>query len=261
MRDVLSYLLISGFIFFIVCVNQNKPKLFVSGHRGASEIAPENTLAAILKCAELGADFSEIDVQETKDGVIVLLHDDNLRRTTNDSGFIWEKNWADLQYVDAGSWKSPEYKGEPIPLLETIIDSIRGKIKLNIELKINGHQEKLEERVMKIIEKKDFINDCIVTSFNRESIDKVKELNSRIKVGLIFDKMPDYDLFSTNWELVSVNYLLVNNKFINEAHQAGKDVHVWTVNEPEMMKKMIDYEVDCIITNRPETLLKVIQSH
>jgi glycerophosphoryl diester phosphodiesterase len=261
MRYFLFFWVISGFIFFIVCVNQNKPKLLVSGHRGASEIAPENTLAAILKCVEFGADFSELDVQETKDGEVVLLHDDDLKRTTTDSGFIWDKNWADLQKVDAGSWKSPEYQSEPIPLLETVIDSVRGKLKLNIELKINGHQEKLEERVVKIIEKNDFIKDCIITSFHREAIEKVKNLNPKIKVGLIFDKMPEYDVFLTDWDLVSVNHKLITKEFVQQAHQAGKAVHVWTVNEPELIKKMIECEVDCIITNSPEILLKVIRSN
>ncbi len=261
MRFTLSCLLFCGLLIFMFCMDQKKSRLLVSGHRGASDIAPENTLVAIMKCVEFGADFTELDVQETKDGQIILLHDDDLKRTTNDSGFIWDKTWADLQQVDAGGWKSPEYTGEPIPLLETVIDSVRGKIKLNIEIKINGHQEKLEERVVAIIEKKNFVNDCIITSFNLASIEKVKRLNSKLKVGLIFDKMPDYDIFSTDWELVSVHHKLVTQHFVEQAHQAGKAVHVWMVNEPELMKKMIAHQVDCIITNRPEILLDLLGSN
>jgi len=247
------------FCFLICCTGQSKSRVLVSGHRGASGLAPENTTVAILKAAEYNVDLTELDVQETKDGRIILLHDDDLKRTTNDSGVIWEKNWADLQSVDAGSWKGAEFSGEPIPLLTTIIDTVRGKIKLNIEIKINNHQEKIEQRVVNIIEKKDFIDQCVVTSFNRATVEKVKDLNPKIKVGLIFGKMPKEDIFNTRWELLSVRHKLVTKEFVEKAHQANKEVHVWTVDDPKLMKKLISLGVDCIITNRPDILQDVLK--
>lgn len=244
----------------LVCTSQTKRKILITAHRGASGLSPENTLAAMLQAIEFQADYAELDVQETKDGHIILLHDADLKRTTNDSGVIWEKTMPDLQGVDAGSWKAPEFAGEPIPLLTTVIDRVNGKIKLNIELKINDHQEDIEQRVLKIIEEKNFIDQCIVTSFNRASVEKVKDLNPKIRVGLIFDKMPRDDIYQTRWELFSVHYNLVNRDFVEKAHKANKQVHVWTVDDPNLMKKLIADGVDSIITNRPDILWEVLQA-
>jgi len=245
----------------LFCSFQKRIKTAITAHRGASGLAPENTVAAMLKAIEFHADFAELDVQETKDGEIILLHDDDLARTTNDSGVIWEKSLADLKGVDAGSWKGAGFTGEPIPLLKTVIDTVKGKMKLNVEIKINGHQERLEERVVQILEDKNFINDCIVTSFNRPTVEKVKELNPKLRVGLIFSEMPAEDIYRTNWHLFSVYYELVDQEFVDRAHRAGKEVHVWTVNDPETMKKMISFGVDNIITNRPDILLEVLAKY
>ena len=258
MFDIL-FLCCLGLMIF-ACATESGRKIVVTAHRGASGLAPENTIAAMLKAIEYESDFSELDVQETKDGQLILLHDDDLQRTTNDSGPIWEKTYADLQGVDAGSWMSPEFAGEPIPLFSSVIDTVKGKMKLNIEIKINNHQQDLERRVVNLIEEKDFADQCIVTSFNRPTVEKVKELNPNLKVGLIFSKWPVGDIYNNNWSLLSVNAKLVDREFVEKAHQAGKEVHVWTVNEPEDMKRMMDYGVDNIITNRPDVLQDVLKN-
>jgi len=259
-----TFLAITGLclcvLTLLACTFPIKRKILITAHRGASGLAPENTIAAMRKAIEFHADFAELDVQETKDGHIILLHDADLRRTTNDSGLIWEKTLADLKGVDAGAWKASDFIGEPIPLLTTVIDSVNRKMKLNIEIKINGHQQDIERRIVEIIEKKNFIDQCIVTSFNRSSVDKVKDLNPEIKVGLIFSKMPQEDVYQTRWELLSVHYSLVDRVFIEKAHKADKQVHVWTVDDPDMMKKLIADGVDNIITNRPDILYEVLQT-
>lgn len=207
---------------------------------------------------EFDTDFSELDVQETADGELVLLHDSTLDRTTNITGKIWEVNYADLQGVDAGSWFSSDYAGEPIPTLAAVIDTVYGKMKLNIELKMNGHQKQLTEKVVDLITKKNFIPQCIVTSFDREAIREVKALNSRIKTGYIFSKMPDEDIYTAEFDLLSVNKKLVTKEMVEKAHKNGKEVHVWTVNKEEDMRKLIKLGVDNIITNYPNRLLKIL---
>lgn len=258
------YLFLSAILLFsslmLFCSLQKRHKTLITAHRGASGLAPENTIAAMLKAIEFESDFSELDVQETREGEIILLHDDDLARTTNDSGAIWEKTLADLQDVDAGSWMGAEFAGEPVPLLKSVIDTVRGKMKLNIELKVNPHAQKLAERVVKIVEEKNFINQCILTSFHRPTIERAKALNPKLKVGLIFDKMPIEDIYQTDWHLFSVHRELVDQAFVDKAHQAGKEVHVWTVNDAESMKKLIGYGVDSIITNRPDILREVLTS-
>lgn len=107
----------------------------ITAHRGASGSAPENTLIALQKAIEAGADYAEIDVQETSDGRLVLLHDPDLKRTTGLKKNIWQTTYNELKHLDAGSWFSDEFSAERIPLLEDAIELVRGKMLLNIELK------------------------------------------------------------------------------------------------------------------------------
>lgn len=244
---------------FIACQSKSPKEVRITAHRGASGLAPENSMASVVLAMKIGANFSEIDVQETADGQLILLHDNSLKRTTNRGGNIWDLKLSDLQGVDAGSWFSPQFAGEPVPTFEQIIDAVMDKMKLNIELKMNGHQQKLAERVVDLIQRKNFISQCIVTSFDREEIRKVKNLNPAIKTGYIFSKMPEEDLWAGEFDLISVGRKLVTAELIQNAHEAGKEVHVWTVNKEEEMRKLIDLGVDNIITNYPDVLKKVLE--
>lgn len=241
------------------CNVMENNKTFVTAHRGASGLAPENTMASILLALKLGADFSEIDVQETADGSIIMLHDAKLSRTTNRKGKIWKLNLIDLKNADAGSWFSPDFAGEKIPTLESVINFVNKKMKLNIELKTNGHQNKLAERVVSIIEKKNFVDQCIITSFDLNELRKVKLINPKIKTGLIFSKIPEMDIWSSEFESFSVNKKLATPEFIQKAHEVGKEVHVWTVNKERKMREMIEKGVDNIITNFPNVLMKILK--
>ncbi|UCC84099.1 MAG: glycerophosphoryl diester phosphodiesterase membrane domain-containing protein, partial [Gemmatimonadota bacterium] len=136
----------------------------VTAHRGSSQRAPENTLSAIEAAIEDGADYCEIDVQETADGVVVLLHDEDLMRIAGVDRKIWDINFAELRALDAGSWFAPEFAGERIPTLQEAIEVARGRIKLNIELKFNGHDEYLAERVVQILEQERFTDGALVSS-------------------------------------------------------------------------------------------------
>jgi glycerophosphoryl diester phosphodiesterase len=248
-------------IFLLVCCQQNQKAVLITGHRGASGLAPENTISAMQKAIEVGSDYSELDVQETSDGVLILLHDSSLKRTTGIEKNIWELDYASLDDLDAGSWFGPEFKGESIPTLEEVMDFVRGKMKLNIEMKVNSHEEMLAERVVKTIEKKDFISECIITSFDFESINKVRALNKKIQVGYLFSKIPeDVDVFAADVDLFSVNYKIVDAEFVKKANANHKSVHVYTVNDPEEMKRLINIGVDNIITDRPDVLKDVLQS-
>ena len=260
MRLIKLFIVIFILFLFISGCEKIEQKVAVTAHRGASGLAPENTMSAMLRAIKEGSDFSELDVQETSDGVIILLHDHTLQRTSGIEKNIWEMEFANLDGIDVGSWFAPEFTDEPIPTLEAVIDSVRGKMKLNIELKMNGHEKMLEERVLEIVEKKEFSNDCIFTSFKFEAIDKVKKLNPGIKAGYIFSKMPErVDVFKANVDLLSVKYEIVDQEFVEKAHANNKEVHVWTVNEPEEMKRLIEIGVDSIITDRPDILVAILK--
>lgn len=258
-RLTLILIFICTVILILAGCETSKQSVIVTAHRGASGLAPENTMSAMLRAIQEKSDLAELDVQETSDGVIILLHDNTLLRTAGLEKNIWEMDFASLDGIDVGAWFKPEFRGEPIPTLEAVIDSVQGKMKLNIELKMNGHEKMLEERVLKIIEDKDFEDQCIVTSFKFEAIDKVKALNPKIKAGYIFSKMQEEtDVFSANVDLLSVNYKILNLEFVEKAHARNKEVHVWTVDDPDEMKRLIDLGVDSIITNRPDILRGIL---
>ena len=258
MKYIFRFLLIVIVLFF--ACQQNTQKVLVTGHRGASGLAPENTIPAMLKAIETGADFSELDVQESRDGVLVLLHDSSLKRTAGLDVNIWEMDYASLKKVDVGSWFDPKFSGTTIPTLEEVMDSVRGKMKLNIELKVNSHEEQLPERVVDLIERKNFTSQCIVTSFDFSAIDRVKELNPSIKAGYLFSKIPeDVDVFTANVDLFSVKYKIVDKEFVDKAHAHNKDVHVYTVNDPKEMQRLIGLGVESIITDRPDILARVLK--
>lgn len=241
-------------------VHSQNNSTIITAHRGASGYAPENTISSIKLAVEMKAEFSEIDAQETLDGEIILLHDNSLKRTAGVDKNIWEKNYTELADLDAGSWFDEKYKDEKIPTLAEVIDYSKNKIALNIELKTNGHEQKLAERVVKIVAEKDFADNCILTSFDYKQILRVKEINPKLKVGLIFSSYPkEFDVFEAPIEVLSVNHTLVNKEFMKKAFESGKEVHVWTVNDEEMMQELFDLNVTSIITNYPDRARKFVE--
>lgn len=250
-QTVLLVMLIAGFNF--------SQRVIVTAHRGASGHAPENTLASFNKAIQLGADFIELDVQETSDGVLIVMHDKNYKRTGGTDKNVWETSYKETKQIEVGSWFDKAFKGEKIARFDEVIEAVKGKIKINIELKTNGHQVKLAEKVVELLTQKDFIDDCIITSFDFSLINKVKELNPKIKAGYIFSKFPDFDVFTAKVDLLSANYGIVDNEFVDKAKKNGKEVHVWTVNEKADMKKFVDLNVTSIITNFPDRLKEVLE--
>ncbi len=243
------------FIFvFMANMLMMSQNITITAHRGASGHAPENTLSSLRKAIEMGADFCEIDVQETIDGVLILFHDNNFKRTPGIDKNVWETTYDEVKNLEAGCWFDSSYKGEPVPLFEVFLDKAKGKIKLNIELKNNGHQVSLAEKVVDMITEKDFIEECVITSFDFALIDKVKQMNPKIKAGYIFSRLPKFDVFTSNVDLLSVNKGLVDSEFVEKAKQNGKEIHVWTVNKTDEMQKLIDLNVTNIITDFPDRL-------
>lgn len=230
----------------------------VTAHRGSSTRAPENTLSAIRQAITDQSDYAEIDVQETLDGVIVVLHDSDLMRVTGEKLNIWETTFAEVRELDAGSWFSPEFAGEKIPTLEEAIAVAQDRIKLNIELKFYKHNQKLTERVVSIIRSEDFADQCIITSMNYQELLKVKELYNRIKVGFIFFEAIG-SVFDCNVDFFSIFRNKATASFISKAQKREKEVHVWLVNTPVAMEHFIYLGVDNIVTDYPAKLVSILK--
>jgi len=236
----------------------NLDRFYRCAHRGASGHAPENTLAAFRLALEMGAEMCELDVQQTADDRLVVMHDDTLERTTNGAGNLWEMTRAELQRYDAGLWYDKKFSGETLQTLEQVIAFARGKMKLNIEVKIHGHERHLPALVVEAIRREKFVGDCVVTSFDWKTVDEIKKLAPELKVGYIFGwKEFSPEVFAAPVELLSAHYSLVDADFIERAHAAAKKVHVWTVNYKWLMRRLRQRGVDGIITNYPDRLREV----
>lgn len=235
--------------------------MIVTAHRGASDIAPENTLIAVKKAIDLGADYVEIDVWQTQDDKIILMHDKTPRRTTNAKGKkeIWDYSLEELKKLDAGSWFGKEFKNEPVPTLLEVILVIKGKIKLNIELKISDEEPGMVQKIVDIIRTEGLEKDCMVTSFDRRSVEEVKNIAPEIKAGVVFEKGYSVDVYDGNWEVLSCSRKVVDKELVERAKKNNKEIHVWTVNNVKEMKRLINLGIDGIITDRPGLLIPLVR--
>ncbi len=222
----------------------------VTAHRGASVKYPENTMRAFRGAKEMGADFIELDVQQTKDKKLIVLHDTNLKRTTGVNKNTWDVTYEEIEKLDAGSFLDKKFKGEKIPLLEEVIKYAKNNnIKLNIELKPTGKETDFESSVVELIKKYDFLDSSVVTSQVYEVLENVKKCDKNVKTVYVMSlaygdilKLDAADNFSI--EASSINKLLVK-----KLHNAGKEIYAWTVNTKESISKMIELNVDNIITD------------
>ena len=244
--------------YFIINDIDFDHRVAVTAHRGSSRHAPENTLSAVRRAIEDGADFAEIDVQETADGVVVLLHDTDLMRIAGVDKKIWQVTYPEIKSLDAGSWFSKDFKGEHIPTLAETLELARDKIKLNIELKFNGHQKQLVESAVKIIEDHEFGSRCVISSLNFAGLKKVRELNPDLQTGYIVARSIG-NKFGADIGFLSLASNMVNADVVAAAGKSKKEVHVWTINSPANMSYFIDLGVDNIITDYPARLVALIK--
>ena len=157
------------------------------GHRGAREVAPENTLASFHKALELGADGIELDVMLSRDKRVVVIHDRRIDRTTDGTGRVEDLSLAELKALDAGSWFGGDYAGERIPTLEEVVEALPPHTIINVELKsLALFDSRLEQEVVHLIERHGLTRRIIVSSFNPLSIRKVAHLNPTIETGLLY---------------------------------------------------------------------------
>lgn len=232
----------------------------VMAHRGASKEAPENTMAAFQKAIDDMADYIELDVQLTNNGEVIVMHDSNAYRTTGVDANIVNMTYKEVKTLDAGSWFSDEYVGENVPSLKEVLELTQGKIKLNIELKPADNGTALAKNTVRLIEKYNMVNDCVITSFSESALKAVKTYNQEIKVGYILSAAYGdfYDM--KNVDFFSVNAAFLSKRTIDAIHNSGKQVYAWTVNNKEAIKNLTNKGVDGIITDNPVLARETIYS-
>jgi glycerophosphoryl diester phosphodiesterase len=240
-------------------VNRGQVPALIIAHRGASAEAPENTLAAFRLAADQRTDFVELDVQESSDGQVLVLHDSDLMKIGGNATKVWDGDAALLRSVDIGSFKAPQFASERVPTLAEAFDACKGRCKVVIELKSYGHNQRLEERVIEIVEAAGMQDDCVFMSLDHAMVQRMKTLRPSWRVGVLVAKAVG-DLTDLKADFLAVEARMATRRFIRRAHRAGQEVFIWTVNDPAWIFVGLSRGVDGLITDKPDVARAVIEA-
>jgi len=236
---------------------QTEDSVEIISHRGAAGMAPENTMASIKQAIKDGTDWVEIDVQETKDGEVVVIHDSDFMKISNVPTKVWEGTLNELRQIDVGSWFDPKFSEQRLPTLEEVLLEAKGKAKVLIELKYYGHDEQLEQRVIDVVEKAGMSQNVALMSLKAEGVKKARALRPEWTTGLLLSKAIG-DISKMDVDFLAINMSMMKPNFVKRAHKAGKKVYIWTANDPVSMTSMISLGVDGIITDEPAMVHNVL---
>lgn len=258
---------------------EHTPRLLdVHGHRGAAGLAPENTLAAFRKAIELGVDALEMDLHVTRDGELVVIHDETLDRTTDGRGSIGDLALEEVKRRDAGGKFAPAFRGEEIPTLQEVIELVNvsgdPRIRLDLEIKFGkgeeGKPEDFEERVLEVLRQTAFIGRVNVVSFHHPSLVKMKALEPKIRTGLLQrGQQPPQDpvglVRQYQADYYSPRFRQVTAAMVAALHKAGIPIVPWTVNAEADMRGLMTLGVgtfagDGIATDFPDKLLSLLKA-
>lgn len=222
-----------------------KYRSIIIGHRGAPHYKPENTLSSFMKAIELGVDMVEADARMTKDNEIVIIHDAAVDRTTDGKGRVNDMTLKDIKKLRISDT-------ETIPTLQELIDSIKGRCRLNIHIK---EDDKAVDRIIDIIKKNDFEKDVLLSSFFQTTLKRVKELDPKIKTAYLLRRPTLFYIeIGKRLDVYALHpmYSIITKRMVNKAHMNGFKVNVWTIkNKRSALKSRFYYKVDGIITDNP----------
>jgi len=229
----------------------------ITAHRGASSYAPENTMAAFNKANDLNVPYVELDVHESKDGVLFVLHDNTLQRILGIPKYTYKVNYPEFKDLNVIS-RFDEYQEEKVPLFEDVLNWYKDKnFTLNIELKQTPFTTELPNKVVDLLHKYKLVDRVIVASFDVDAVLKVKELDNSIKIVYLGNEYTGDDRF----DYYSINYAGITNEVVDDVHSKNKEIFAWTINDEKLLQSMLNYRVDNIITNDPIMAKEVINNY
>lgn len=248
------------------------PKTYplIIGHRGASAVAPENTMSAFRKAIDSGADGIEFDVRLSRDGVPVIIHDDTLRRTASRTERVVDLSVKELQMVDVGSWfSSSDFNGETIPTLQQLLDEFSANdALLYLELKCAPFEiSRLVSSTCELLVNNSIRERVIVECFDLAAIEEVKRLTPDVKTAALFEpnlrnpaslissKTLIEQATAVDADEIAFHYRLANRNTVAKARGAGLRSVVWTVDDPKWLSRGVEYGIDALITNNPALLV------
>ena len=226
---------------------------FLWAHRGASKNAPENTMAAFAAAVELGVDGLELDIRLCRDGIPVVIHDESLERTTNGRGFVSDASLVQLQQLDAGTWFSPEFTGEPLPTLAEVLSVFSGKLRLNLELK----EFSTGVEVLSLL-RQHLDAEIIISSFDYDLLKGLRSLDEALPLAVLFDNGSWRQAVRFANEISACAFHpadnLVCRRMVTACRKLALPVSVWTVDRTQQARSLLRMGVSGLFTNDPGAL-------
>jgi len=240
------------------------PRKLLIAHRGYKAKYPENTMAAFKAAMAFGSPMIELDITLSRDRKIVVIHDETLDRTTNGSGEVRKHTFTELRSLDAGSWFSPEFKGEKLPSLEEVLDLCAGKILVNVEIKPEAHEEPMpgdgiEIQVLETVRRYSMTDSVIISSFKMDVIRRITGMTGEKPLLAMLSEDPLDDTlldFMVDCRVFSYNpdHTTLTKEQVDKAHYRGLRVFTYTVNTVDDAKRCFGMGVDGVFTDDPVLL-------
>lgn len=228
-------------------------------HRGASAYAPENTMSSFRKAFQIGSNGIELDLQKTKDGKIVIFHDDEIDKKSNGAGKISDYTYKELLAFDFGSWFGKEFKNEKIVLFE---DFLRAVLDKNLILAVELKEEGIERETLEIINKYYNKDNIFITSFIYNALSNIRKLDNNIKIGWLIEeainKKNVLELIKISGNQICPPAKLVSKEGIKLARKNGLGVRLWGVSNEELMEKVYKLDIDGMTVNFPDKLKQLM---
>ncbi len=240
----------------------------VIAHRGFSGVAPENTLAAFRRAIAVGADMFELDVLLSKDGHVVVIHDETVDRTTDGTGKVSDLTLDELTALDAGSWFAPEFEDERIPTLAHALRLAKDQILVNIEIKTEAVTDELRggivEKTLEVVNALTMKDSVVISSFDPRALAQMRALDSDIRTATLYSERmhgtagPGEAMKAVGSNGFNSSHSQVEASMVEECHRLGRPIAVYTVNEEADMHRVIELGVDAIFTDRPDRLIELL---
>ncbi|MEX1377383.1 MAG: glycerophosphodiester phosphodiesterase [Eubacteriales bacterium] len=238
----------------------------IYAHRGASYAAPENTMAAFELAYQMKADGLELDVQLTADGHVVVIHDDEVDRTSNGTGIVERLNYSDIKAMDFGSWKSNEFKGEKIPDLVDVCKLIKDKnMLLNIEIKPTVRSSEIEAKVIDICKSFDIVEQVVISSFDHYCLRRIKKQFKQIETAILYQSgiinAGAYAKRTVKADGIHPHQYAIVAECVKSAVKNGMKIRPWTVDDVEIFKRIAKVKyITGVITNKPDVMRNTLDN-
>ena len=248
----------------------NGDGFWVIAHRGVSGSYPENTLSAFQAAIDIRAEMVELDVSISEDGIPVVVHDRTVDRTTDFEGDVQSFSVEELKRMEVGAWFSEEFRGEEFPTLRESLELMKGQIAVNIEIKTEAVSDEIQggvvDKALQIVKDLDMISSVIFSSFDYRVMEQLNVLDSKISKALLYDASRSAELLPSELvqkfkiDIFNCSYKQLSEEWINDLQKHEIPYFVYTVNEPELMRELIEKDVSGIFTDFPQELIRIVEN-